>query len=258
VKEAPAKGWTRLLPVVVLLVAVALWWAVSARHLWPDWLFPAPDAVWKTFLERVRTGKLMDDTIASLFRVSVGFAIAVVVAVPFGLWLGHRALARAAFLPALNFLRNLSPLAWITFAILWFPRWGDTSIIFLIFLSAFPPVALSVAAAVANIPSVYFQVARDYGLNGTQLLTRVTIPAIMPQLITALRVASGVSWLVVVAAEMLAGDVGLGFAVWDSRNGLRTDLLMVVMIVIGIIGVALDWALSKLTTLPSVRWGYER
>jgi NitT/TauT family transport system permease protein len=115
-----------------------------------------------------------------------------------------------------------------------------------------------VAAAVANIPSVYFQVARDYGLTGPQLLTRVTIPAIMPQLITALRVASGVSWLVVVAAEMLAGDVGLGFAVWDSRNGLRTDLLMVVMIVIGLIGVALDWALSKLTTLPSVRWGYER
>jgi NitT/TauT family transport system permease protein len=258
VKEAPAKGWTRLLPLVVLLVALALWWGVSERHLWPDWLFPAPQAVWKTFLERLRTGKLMDDTIASLFRVSVGFAIAVVAAVPFGLWLGHQALARAAFLPALNFLRNLSPLAWITFAILWFPRWGDTSIIFLIFLSAFPPVALSVAAAVANIPSVYFQVARDYGLTGPQLLTRVTIPAIMPQLITALRVASGVSWLVVVAAEMLAGDVGLGFAVWDSRNGLRTDLLMVVMIVIGIIGVALDWVLSKLTDLPSVRWGYER
>ena len=136
--------------------------------------------------------------------------------------------------------------------------WVAIVFIFLIFLSAFPPVALSVAAAVANIPSVYFQVARDYGLTGPQLLTRVTIPAIMPQLITALRVASGVSWLVVVAAEMLAGDVGLGFAVWDSRNGLRTDLLMVVMIVIGIIGVALDWALSKLTDLPSVRWGYER
>ena len=120
------------------------------------------------------------------------------------------------------------------------------------------PVALTVATAVASIPSVYFQVGRDYGLKGPQLLTDVTLPAIMPQLITGLRVASGVSWLVVVAAEMLAGDVGLGFAVWDSRNGLRIDLLMVVMIVIGVIGVAIDRALQQLARMPSVRWGYER
>ena len=208
-------------------------------------------------LLRMANSPLVADTIASLFRVSTGFVLAVALAVPLGLWLGHQEKARLAFLPSLNFLRNLSPLAWITFAILWFPR-GDSPIIFLIFLSSFPPLALTVAAAVASIPSVYFQVGRDYGLKGGQLLTGVTLPAIMPQLITGLRVASGVSWLVVVAAEMLAGDVGLGFAVWDSRNGLRTDLLMVVMIVIGIIGVAIDRALQQLTRMPSVRWGYER
>jgi NitT/TauT family transport system permease protein len=256
VKE-PQSATDRLLPLGVFAAAVVLWAGVSSLNLYPDWLFPGPQAVLKTMVERLRSGRLMDDAVASLFRVSTGFLLAVAVSLPLGLWMGHHARARAALLPAVNFLRNLSPLAWITFAILWFPS-GDTPIIFLIFLSSFAPIVLSVSAAVANIPAVYFQVARDYGLKGSQLLTHVTLPAIMPQFITALRVASGVSWLVVVAAEMLAGDVGLGFAVWDARNGLRTDLLMCVMIVIGLIGIAIDRALMQLTRMPSVRWGYER
>lgn len=159
--DKPGSGLAGLLPYAVLAAAVGAWWWLSSLHLWPDWLFPAPPAVLKTLVQRVQSGQLLDDTIASLFRVSTGFILAVISAVPLGLWLGHQRLARVALLPWLNFLRNLSPLAWITFAILWFPRWGDASIIFLIFLSAFPPVALSVAAAVANIPSVYFQVGRD-------------------------------------------------------------------------------------------------
>jgi NitT/TauT family transport system permease protein len=256
-KEVAPHPLDRVLPWLVLAAVVAVWGFVSSLHLYPEWLFPGPLAVAETTLDRLKSGKLLDDTVASLFRVSIGFAIAVAFSVPFGLWLGHAARARAALLPALNFLRNLSPLAWITFAILWFPR-GDAPIVFLIFLSSFAPMALSVSAAVANIPSVYFQVARDHGLRGPELLARVTLPAIMPQFITSLRVSSGISWLVVVAAEMLAGDAGLGFAVWDARNGLRTDMLMCTMLVIGLIGVALDRLLLQLTRLPSVRWGYER
>jgi len=101
-------------------------------------------------------------------------------------------------------------------------------------------------------------VGRDYGLKGPQLLTRVTLPAIMPQFITTLRVTAGVAWMVVVAAEMIAGRDGLGFAIWDSRNGLRIDLLVCEMIVIGLIGIAIDQLLVRLTRLPNVRWGYER
>jgi NitT/TauT family transport system permease protein len=91
-----------------------------------------------------------------------------------------------------------------------------------------------------------------------ELLTRVTLPAILPQVITALRVTAGLAWVVVVAAEMIAGQDGLGFAIWDARNGLRMDLLVVGMITIGLIGVAIDRLLMLLTRIPSVRWGYER
>jgi NitT/TauT family transport system permease protein len=125
-------------------------------------------------------------------------------------------------------------------------------------MAAFFPVVLSTGAAVASIPSVYFRVARDLGLEGGELLWQVTLPAIAPHVITALRVTAGLSWLVVVAAEMIAGRDGLGFAVWDARNGLRIDLLAANMVVIGLIGVALDLLLVGLTRIPSVRWGYER
>ena len=177
--------------------------------------------------------------------------------VPAGLLLGHSARAREAFLPMVNFFRSLSPLAWIPFAILWLGV-GDAPAIFLIFMAAFFPVVLSTAAAVASIPSVYFRVARDVGIEGAALLREVTLPAIAPQVITALRVTAGLSWLVVVAAEMIAGTDGLGFAVWDARNGLRTDLLVAAMVVIGLIGVGLDRVLVMLTRIPSVRWGYDR
>jgi NitT/TauT family transport system permease protein len=125
-------------------------------------------------------------------------------------------------------------------------------------MSTFFPIALATVAAVAGIPAVTFRVAQDYGFRGAELLTQVTLPAILPQVIAALRVTAGLAWVVVVAAEMVAGRDGLGFAVWDARNNLRVDILVVVMIVIGTIGVALDRLLVQLTRIPSVRWGYER
>jgi NitT/TauT family transport system permease protein len=234
-----------------------VWAAVWESGIFHESAFPSPLAALRGFGEELRSGRLINDPIASLFRVSLGFVIAVATGVPMGLWLGQKLAARLAFLPIINFFRNLSPLAWMPFAILWFGV-GDASAIFLIFLAAFFPVVLATMAAVANIPSVYFRVARDYGLRGFEKLTQVTLHAIMPQVITTLRVTAGLAWLVVVAAEMIAGRDGLGFAVMDSRNGLRTDLLVVEMIVIGLIGVVIDRALSRLTKIPSVRWGYER
>jgi NitT/TauT family transport system permease protein len=124
-------------------------------------------------------------------------------------------------------------------------------------MATFFPLVLATLAAVANVPAVYFQVAHEYGFRGVELLTRITLPAIMPQVITALRVTGGMAWLVLVAAEMIAGRDGLGFAIWDARNGLRLDLLVCGMVVIGLTGVILDWLLSLLAKLPGVRWGYE-
>ena len=239
------------------VVLVAVWAFVASLHLFPESLFPHPLAVGRGLVKELRSGRLVDDAIASLFRVSSGFLLAVALGVPAGLLLGHSARARAAFLPLVNFFRSLSPLAWIPFAILWLGI-GDPPAIFLIFMAAFFPVVLSTTAAVAGIPSVYFRVARDLGIEGPALLREVTLPAIAPQVITALRVTAGLSWLVVVAAEMIAGSDGLGFAVWDARNGLRIDLLAAAMVVIGLIGVALDRLLVRLTRIPSVRWGYER
>ena len=248
---------TYVLPLGVAVAGVGVWGALSALHIFPKSAFPSPSDVLIGFREEIVTGRLWDDVIASLFRVSIGFLLAVVLSIPLGLLLGHHAKARAALLPAVNFFRSLSPLAWIPFAILWFGV-GDLPVVFLIFMATFFSLVLAVIAAVANIPSVYFRVAQDYGYSGWSLLANVTLPAIMPQIITALRVTAGVAWLVVVAAEMIAGRDGLGFAIWDARNGLRTDLLVCGMIVIGLIGVLLDRLLVRLTRLPNVRWGYER
>ncbi len=236
---------------------VAVWAIVASLRLFPESLFPTPLAVARGLGIELRSGRLWDDVVASLFRVLTGFLLAVALGVPAGLAVGRSRWAREAFLPLVNFFRSLSPLAWIPFAILWLGI-GDPPAIFLIFMAAFFPVVLSTGAAVASIPSVYFRVARDLGLQGSERLWQVTLPAIAPQVITTLRVTAGLSWLVVVAAEMIAGRDGLGFAVWDARNGLRIDLLAANMVVIGVIGVALDLLLMGLTRIPSVRWGYER
>jgi NitT/TauT family transport system permease protein len=248
---------TRLLPVLVLFAVLLIWSALSLLKVFPESVFPSPPAVAKGFVEEVRSGRLGDDLVASLFRVTTGFALSVFSGIPVGLWLGQQARARAAFLPLINFFRNLSPLAWIPFAILWFGI-GDLPTIFLIFMAAFFPIVIATIAAVAGIPSVYFRVARDYGFSNKEILTRVTLPAIAPQVITSLRVTAGLAWLVVVAAEMIAGRAGLGFAIWDARNGLRMDLLVCGMIVIGVIGVVIDGVLLQLTKIASVRWGYDR
>jgi NitT/TauT family transport system permease protein len=245
------------LQLLIVSAAVAVWSLLSVLQLFPRTTFPSPMEVVSGFGEEIRAGRLFNDLIASLFRVASGFCLATLLGVPLGLWLALHSSVRAGALPAINFFRSLSPLAWIPFAILWFGV-GDLPVVFLIFMSTFFPILLATIASVANIPIVYFRVAEEYGFRGTELLTRVVLAAILPQLITTIRVAAGVAWLVVVAAEMIAGRDGLGFAIWDARNGLRTDLLVCNMVVIGIIGIGLDRLLMQLTRMPSVQWGYER
>lgn len=255
--ETKPSARTFWLPTAVLGAALAGWFALAALRVYPDYVFPYPPEVAGAFGKEISSGRLARDIVASLFRVVAGFGLATLLAVPFGLWLGHQATARIALLPAVNFLRNLSPLAWIPFAIVWFGI-GDRPAIFLIFLASFFPLALATMAAVATIPAVHFRVARDYGLRGSALLLRVTLPAILPQLITALRVTAGLAWVVVVAAEMVGIEEGLGYGILDARYGQDLALAMCYMIVIGLLGVGIDRLLAALTRMPSVRWGYDR
>ena len=246
-----------LLPILVLVGLLLLWQFITYINLFPSYSLPSPAAVAKSFREEVVAGRLLNDIIASLWRVAVGFVLSATLGIPAGLWLGQHLRARQAFVPLLNFFRFLSPLAWIPFSILWF-HIGDKPAIFLIFMATFFPLALATMAAVATIPSIYFRVAKDYQYKGIQLLTKVTFPAVLPQVITAMRVSYGIAWVVIVAAEMVGCQDGLGYGIWEARNGLRLDSAVCYMIVIGLLGMGIDRLLSQLTKLPNVRWGYER
>lgn len=236
----------------MIVIWTVIWWS----GIFHESAFPGPLAVLRGFREEARSGQLFTDLITSLFRVTCGFGLAVVTGIPAGLWMGQKLLLRTAFLPIVNFFRNLSPLAWIPFAILWFGV-GDGSPIFLIFLSAFFPVVLATMAAAANVPTIYSRVAKDFGMSDSEKLMRVTLPAIMPQVVTTLRVTAGVCWLVVVAAEMIAVNSGLGFLIVDARNaGNRYDLVVAGMVLIGLIGLLLDMGMRSLEGIKSLRWGY--
>ncbi len=246
-----------LYPAVTGLLILGIWWIASAAGAFPIGTVPSPPEVATAFGEEIASGRLFADVIASLYRVAWGFIAGVLAAVPLGLVVGRSLATRQALLPWINFFRSLSPIAWIPFAIVWFGV-GDPPAIFILFIAVFFQIALATSAAVATVPKIYYRVAEDMGLSDADQLFKITLPAIMPQLVTALRVAIGVAWMVVVAAEMIAVRSGLGFLIIDARNGLRMDLVVVGMIVIGLIGVALDRLLVQLTRVRSVRWGYER
>ena len=246
-----------LFPVITGLVLLAIWWIAHAAGAFPTGTVPSPAEVANAFGQESQSGRLFDDVIASLYRVAWGFTVGVLAAVPLGLVIGRSVQTRAALLPWVNFFRSLSPIAWIPFAIIWFGV-GDPPAIFILFIAVFFQVVLATSAAVATVPKIYYLVAEDMGLSPADVLFRVTLQAIMPQLVTALRVAIGVAWMVVVAAEMIAVRSGLGFLIIDARNGLRMDLVVAGMITIGAIGIGLDLVFSRLTKIPSVRWGFER
>jgi NitT/TauT family transport system permease protein len=158
--------------------------------------------------------------------------------------------------PLIQLLRPISPLAWIPLAILWFGV-GDLAAIFLIFLGCFFPLLLTAMNAVQGIPAVYINAGRNFGLRPAALVSRVLFPAVIPQLIIGMRITLGVGWLVVVAAEMIAVNSGLGFLIVDARNaGNRYDLVVAGMVIIGLIGLLLDIAMRSLQQMKSLRWSY--
>ena len=243
-----------LLPAAVLLVVYGLW--DGAVLLSNSDIFPRPYQVFLGIAELIQRGVLLKYAVASLFRVSIGFTLAVLVGVPSGLLLGWFRPAFLAFNPLIQILRPISPIAWIPIAILWF-HVDDRAPIFLIFLASLFPITVASIAAVQNIQPVYVRAAQNFGLSRFDLFRRVIFPACLPQIITSLRISLGIAWLVVVAAEMVAVNSGLGYLIIDARNaGKRYDLVVAGMLMIGLIGLILDLLIRRLERFEEVKWGY--
>ena len=255
-KTFVSKAMVFVLPAVFLTLLVVIWQNAAVRQATP--IIPGPRTVLLGIAELVRKGLLIRYVVASLFRVSWGFFSAVLVAIPLGLYLGSHRRADRALNPIIQILRPISPLAWIPISILWFGV-GDLAATFLIFIASLMPLTVSTTNAVRSIDPTLLNAGRNFGLSGYQMLYLVIYPAVVPQLIVGLRIAVGISWLVVVAAEMIAVNSGLGFLIIDARNsGNRYDLVVVAMLLIGVIGLILDLAIRRLETIPSVRWGFRR
>jgi NitT/TauT family transport system permease protein len=241
-------------PLLVALVLLAVW---HYSVLWTATkVFPSPLAVEKGLAGLAQKHVLWADIGDSLRRVAVGFGAAVIIGVPLGLVLGWYPALNQVLNPTVQILRPISPIAWIPVAIVFFGI-GDRAAIFLIFLSAFFPILVACVSGVSNVPAIFRRAGRNFGLSPAQLLSRVVFPAALPQILVGLRIALGVAWLVVVAGEMIAVDSGLGYLVIDSRNsGKRYDLVVAAMLVIGLIGLALDFGFRRLEGIRSVRWGF--
>ena len=240
----------------VIAVLLAVWWliVVETRSV----IFPTPWQVVTGTVELIKDGTLFVHIGASLMRVGVGFSLAVLVAVPLGLWLGWVRRAYSTLNPLFQILRPISPIAWIPIAILWFGV-GDASPIYLIFISSVFPMIVQTTAGVHTIERRYLRAAQNFGVSRYTLFRQVVIPAVLPQIIVGMRIGLGVAWLVVVAAEMIALRSGLGYLIIDSRNaGNRYDLVIAGMIIIGLIGLMLDGVMRLLEGLKSVRWRYAR
>ncbi len=175
----------------------------------------------------------------SLGRVGVGFGLAALVGIPLGFAIGRFAFLAGMLAPIISLLRPVSPLAWLPIGLLVFEEAGPASI-WVIFISSIWPIILNTAAGVASVPQDYLNVARVLKLSEFKVLTRILFPAVLPHLMTGIRLAIGVAWLVIVAAEMLTGGIGLGFWVWDEWNNLNVEHILIAIIIVGLVGLALE------------------
>ena len=249
------KHWEHwALPVIAACALMGAW--TIGVQLSGTTIFPSPPAVVDGMLELIAKGLLWSYIGDSLMRVGTGYLTAVMLGVPIGLALGWFPLGASAANPIIQLMRPISPLAWIPLAIVWFGV-GNASAVFLIFLASFFPIVVSSMNAVRGVPSMFMLSGRNFGLNSAELIRRVLFPAALPQIIIGLRIALGIAWLVVVAAEMIAVDSGLGYMIIDARNaGKRYDLVISGMILIGVIGLILDLMMRRIERLRSVRWGF--
>ena len=183
--------------------------------------------------------------LSSLQRVGIGFGFAALVGIPLGFILGRSAFLSAMINPIISLLRPVSPLAWLPIGLLVFKR-ADPAATYTIFICSIWPMIMNTAQGVQRVPQDYLNVARVLALSEWKVVTKILFPAVLPYMLTGIRLSIGTAWLVIVAAEMLTGGVGIGFWVWDEWNNLKVEHIIIAIFVIGIVGLILEQALIML------------
>lgn len=231
---------------------LCLWQFISGFYT-PEQL-PPPLAVVAGLRELAASGALYEHIWVSLGRFGVSFLLATITAVPLGIVVGWYTWSLQALDPLIQLLRPISPIAWFPLAVLWFGI-GNAPAVFIIFLAAFFPILLTTIRAVRGIDPLYLRVAANFGAGPGYRFTRVVLPAAFPQIMTGLHIAIGVAWIHLVAGEMLGAQSGLGFLIVDARNFLRTDLIIVGMLVVGSLGLVINEAVGRLEKRIIRGWG---
>ncbi|TRL39215.1 nitrate ABC transporter permease [Rhizobium straminoryzae] len=232
-------------PLVTLALMLALWEILCSG---PTSSLPSPSRVvsesWELIVHPFHVGQGVDQgmvwhVLASLQRVAIGYAFAVVAGVALGVLVGQSQWAMRGLDPIFQVLRTVPPLAWLPLSLAAF-RDGNPSAIFVIFITAIWPIIINTAVGIRNIPQDYQNVAKVLRLNGFEYFGKIMLPAAAPYIFTGLRIGIGLSWLAIVAAEMLIGGVGIGFFIWDAWNSSLISDIIVALIYVGVVGFLLD------------------
>lgn len=235
--------------VLGVAVLLAIWWLggwlIASNPSTASFSDFAPAPTLKRFVRLVADGEFVKMTLPSLYRIGVGLLWSCAIGLPLGIAIGSSKMMRATTNVPFQFLRMISPLAWMPIAVLAFKTW-DGAIIFLIAIAAVWPVTFSTANGLRKVDPAWFKVARNLGARPWHLLFVVVLPAIAQDVLTGIRLALGVAWIVLVPAEYLGVTSGLGYAINDARDTLEYDLLAAVVLMIGIIGFGLDYTFMKM------------
>ena len=245
----------RLSTIFAILI---LWWLLSLM-IAPN-LLPSPVLVWNAFVELLHEGyrdkSLAEHVAASLLRIFAAFFLALLTATPLGLWCGRNASMGAAVEPIIEFLKPLPPLGYYSLLILWLGI-DEASKIMLIFLAAFIPIFIASRNASANVPSDYIKAALSVGASRFQVFVFVIIRASLPRVFVGWQIAFGASFSTLVAAEMVAADLGIGWLVLDSSKFMYTDIMFVGILLIGLLGISIDRILCAIKR-KIVHWEEEQ
>lgn len=246
------------LPVLGFLGIIVLWWIIAlANHELmptpPEALIANLDYILNPFYQRgpgnLGIGWLL---IASLRRVLIGFLLGAVVAIPLGFLIGMSRPAMLALNPIIQIFKPVSPLAWLPIALAIF-NLADPSAIFVIFITSLWATIINTALGVSSVPTDYLDVARVLEMPRWRRITKIIWPASLPYIFTGLRISLGIAWLVIVAVEMLTGGIGIGFFVWDEWSRLNLSSVFLAVLVIGVTGLILDYAVGKIQELVTHR-----
>lgn len=241
-----AKHWQRLL---VLLIVLGLWFAVTAGHLIPAILLPSPYQVWRAFINLLRFGynglSFWQHYGITIGRLIIAVVFAIVLGIPLGLICGYQPKVGAIIDPMIQFVRPIPPLAYYTLLILWLGI-GENSKILLLFLAALPPIYLAAYDAVHGVNLEFQHNAASLGANRRQIFTHIIFPAALPGIFTGIRSAIGVAYTTIVSAEMIASTSGIGWMVIDASHYLKSDVMFVDIIIMGLTGMLLDFIVKRL------------